>query len=280
MQHLRNLALMASMLCFGLSPALAMSHKGGEGGEHGDHKGPPPPPPSLVDIIEDVLEGGDLSDNAETMLGHLLMTPEEREAAGEPDMGEEGMEAAKEEINKFFEGLLEDEDLPEDAQKYINMMLHHMEGEHMGGPCGGGPCGGGPCGGEHAGPCGGGPCGGGPCGGEHGEMGPPPMPPESMIAIIKEILEDDGSGLSETAATMLGHLILSPEERKAAGMPELGEEEMEAGKEEIAEIFEGLLEEEDLPEDAEKYINMMLQHMNGEHMGGEHMGGCGGGCGS
>tara|TARA_Y100000994_G_C15282365_1_gene271822 strand:+ start:74 stop:208 length:135 start_codon:yes stop_codon:yes gene_type:complete len=41
---------------------------------------------------------------------------------------------------------------------------------------------------------------------------------------------------------------------------------MEAGKDEIAGLFEDLLDEEDLPEDAEKYINMMLNHMNDEHM--------------
>ena len=56
---------------------------------------------------------------------------------------------------------------------------------------------------------------------------------------------------------------------------------MEAGKDEIAGLFEDLLDEEDLAEDAEKYINMMLAHMEDDHMGDEHMeddhmGGCGG----
>ena len=47
MQYLRNLALVASMLCLALSPALAMNHGGsGEEGEHGNHNGPPPPPQS------------------------------------------------------------------------------------------------------------------------------------------------------------------------------------------------------------------------------------------
>ena len=61
MQYLRNLALVASMLCLGLSPALAMNHGGsGEEGEHGNHNGPPPPPQSMADIIEDILEEGSI----------------------------------------------------------------------------------------------------------------------------------------------------------------------------------------------------------------------------
>lgn len=146
MQHLRNLAVLAGMLCFGLSPAMAMSHEGGEGGEHGDHHGPPPPPPEMVEIIEDILEEGDLSDAAATMLGHLIAPPppEGEEPPAPPEIPEEEMEAAKEEIAGIFGALLDDEDLPEDAAIYINMMLDHMDGEHMGPP----PCGGcGGCGG-------------------------------------------------------------------------------------------------------------------------------------
>ena len=142
MQYLRNLALVASMLCLGLSPALAMNHGGsGEEGEHGKHNGPPPPPQSMADIIEDILEEGDVTENAATMLGHLLMDPEELKTAGESNIDEEGMEAGKDEIAGLFEDLLDEEDLPEDAEKYINMMLahmlvFHMGDEHMGG-CGG-----------------------------------------------------------------------------------------------------------------------------------------------
>ena len=133
MQYLRNLALVASMLCLGLSPALAMNHGGsGEEGEHGNHNGPPPPPQSMADIIEDILEEGDVTENAATMLGHLLMDPEELKTAGESNIDEEGMEAGKDEIAGLFEDLLDEEDLPEDAEKYINMMLAHMEDDHMG----------------------------------------------------------------------------------------------------------------------------------------------------
>jgi hypothetical protein len=75
---------------------------------------------------------------------------------------------------------------------------------------------------------------------------------------------------------MLGHLLMDPEELKTAGESNIDEEGMEAGKDEITGLFEDLLDEEDLPENAEKYINMMLAHMEDEHMEDDHMGGCGG----
>ncbi|MBN60222.1 MAG: hypothetical protein CME20_02590 [Gemmatimonadetes bacterium] len=100
--------------------------------------------------------------------------------------------------------------------------------------------------------------------GNGGDHGPPP-PPESMAEIIEEILTDEDNGLSDAAATMLGHLLMSTEEREQAGEPDISAEEMEAGADEIAELFADLLEE-DVPEDAEKYINLILGHMAGEHI--------------
>ena len=132
MQYLRNLALVASMLCLGLSPTLAMNHDGsGEEGEHGNHNGPPPPPQSMADIINAILKEGDVSDTAAAMLAQLLMSPEQRDDADEPDMDDEEMEDGEDEIAELFEDLLEEADLREDAEKYINMMLNHMNDEHM-----------------------------------------------------------------------------------------------------------------------------------------------------
>ena len=96
-----------------------------------------------------------------------------------------------------------------------------------------------------------------------GHHSPPPPPPE-MAEIIEEILTDEDNGLSDAVATMLGHLLMSPEEREQADEPEIPKEEMEASADEIAVLFAELLEE-DVPEPAEKYINMILSHMAGEH---------------
>ena len=63
---------------------------------------------------------------------------------------------------------------------------------------------------------------------------------------------------------MLGHLLMSTEEREQAGEPDISAEEMEAGADEIAELFADL-HEADVHEDAEKYINLILDHMAGEH---------------
>ena len=92
--------------------------------------GPPSPPPSLADMIEEALAEGELSDTASLMLGHLLMTPEAREEAGEPEFDEEEMENAEEEIAQFFEDLLDDDGIDNEAEGYINMMLEHMDEEH------------------------------------------------------------------------------------------------------------------------------------------------------
>lgn len=229
MQHLRNLAFVASILLWGLSPAGAMSH-GGEDG-HGGHHGPPPPPPEMAEIIEDILEDDDLSEAAATMLGHLIGPPpaEGEEPPAPPEISAEEMEAAKEEIAELLSDLLE-EGIPEPAEKWIHIVLGHMAGDH----------------------------------GNGGDHGPPP-PPESMAEIIEEILTDEDYGLSDAAATMLGHLLMSTEEREQAGGPDISAEEMDAGADEIAELFADLLEE-DVPEEAEKYINLILGHMAGKHI--------------
>ena len=96
-----------------------------------------------------------------------------------------------------------------------------------------------------------------------GHHSPPPPPPE-MAEIIEEILTDEDNGLSDAVATMLGHFLMSPEEREQADEPEISKEEMEASADEIAALFADLLEE-DVPEPAEKYINMILGHMAGKH---------------
>ena len=91
---------------------MAMRH------QEGEHHGPPPVPPEMVEILGEILEGGDLSGAAATMLGHLLMTPEEREDAGEPEIPEEEKEAAKEEIAEIFAALLEEE-IPKPAVRPV-----------------------------------------------------------------------------------------------------------------------------------------------------------------
>ena len=154
MFRLRNLALIAGVLCLGLSPALAMSH---EGGEEGEHMGPPPAPESLRPIFQEAIDSGDLSEEAEAILLFLNLAPEDREGTEPPEPEEGEGPDVKEELKGLFEDILAGEGLPEDAAEYLEMMLEHMEhegehmeheGEHMGGcdGCGGGGGGGG-CGG-------------------------------------------------------------------------------------------------------------------------------------
>ena len=50
--------------------------------------------------------------------------------------------------------------------------------------------------------------------------------------------------------------------------PEISVEDLEAAKEEVAELLSDLLEE-GIPEPAEKWINIVRGHMAGEH-GGKH----------
>ena len=117
---------------------LADGHMTGDGQHHdgGEHMEPPSPPPVLAEFIEDIIDEGELTDTAAEMLELLLMTPEERQEAGEPDFDEEDVQYAEEEIEQLFNDLL-DEDIDETANGYLNMMLeemsgaqHHGDGQH------------------------------------------------------------------------------------------------------------------------------------------------------
>ncbi|MEE3258301.1 MAG: hypothetical protein VX293_03735, partial [Candidatus Latescibacterota bacterium] len=115
MHHLRNLALLVGILCFGLSPTMVASQELIQQPAIVEDYGLPSPPPELEKILEELLGEGDLSDAATIMLKRLLMTPEEREAAGEPETNDgdpdaiHEEEAAKEEIEAIFHALLEDD---------------------------------------------------------------------------------------------------------------------------------------------------------------------------
>ena len=94
----------------------------------GEHMEPPPPPPvDLADGIDYILDDGELSETAEEMLEFLLLTPDEREAVGEPDFTEEEILDAEEEIKEIFQDLLED-DISEEANDYLHMMINVMDG--------------------------------------------------------------------------------------------------------------------------------------------------------
>ncbi len=95
----------------------------------GEHMGPPPPPYDVAEEIEYILDDGGLSETAEEMLEFLLLTPEEREAVGEPDFAEEDILDAEEEIKEIFQDLLED-DISEEVNGYLQMMIDNMDGEH------------------------------------------------------------------------------------------------------------------------------------------------------
>lgn len=138
MYRLRNWAILAGLLCFGLSPAVADHH---EMGDEGQHMGPPSAPESLRPIFQEAIDSGDLSEQAESILLFLNLPPEGREGT-EPPRPEEGEgKDVKEQLTGLFKDILEGGDLPEDAAHYLEMMLERMddEGEHMGGcdGCGG-----------------------------------------------------------------------------------------------------------------------------------------------
>ena len=95
--------------------------------------------------------------------------------------------------------------------------------------------------------------------GEH--MGPPPPPP----AVAEEIEDVLAEGeLSETAEAMLEFLLLTPAEREETDETDFTEEDELNAKEEIEEIFQGLLED-DISEEVNGYLHMMISDMNGEH---------------
>ena len=93
--------------------------------------------------------------------------------------------------------------------------------------------------------------------GEH--MGPPPPPP-AIAEEIEDILAE--GGLSETAEAMLEFLLLTPAEREDADEPDFTEEDELEAKEEIEEIFQGLLED-DISEEVNGYLHMMIDNMDG-----------------
>ena len=110
MYQLRNLALLAGVLCLGLSPALAMSHEEREG-EHGEPMGPPPAPESLRPIFQEAIDSGDLSEHAESLLLYLNLPREDREGVAPPPPPEEDEgENVKEELMRLFKDILEEED--------------------------------------------------------------------------------------------------------------------------------------------------------------------------
>mgnify|MGYP006982475055 CR=1 FL=1 len=117
MYRLRDLALLAGVLCLGLSAALARSHEEREGehltkadilrhiaqlarshgereGEHGEPMGPPPflwrdpnvlqAPESLRPIFQEAIDSGDLSEHAESLLPYLIHPREHREGGATP----------------------------------------------------------------------------------------------------------------------------------------------------------------------------------------------------
>ena len=104
-------------------------------------------------------------------------------------------------------------------------------------------------------------------GGDH--MGPPPPPP-AVAEIIEDVLAE--GELSETAEAMLEFLLLTPAEREYSDEPDFTEEDELDAKEEIEEIFKGLLED-DISEEVNDYLHMMIDNMDGEdHMPPPHDG--------
>jgi hypothetical protein len=131
MFRLRNLAILAGVLCLGLTPALAQGHEA----KMGEDMGPPPAPESLRPIFQEAIDSGDLSEGAKSILLFLNLPLEDREGV-EPPMPEDGEGPdVKEELMGLFKNILDSGDLAEDANEYLNKMVEHManEEEHMGG---------------------------------------------------------------------------------------------------------------------------------------------------
>ena len=104
-----KLAAIAGLFFIGLNSVDARHHEGGnrgdEGGNRGDGNhgdmrrfpmgdhsqtglGPPAPNPQAREIIEELLEEGAFSDEAVILIEHLLLSIEERQEVGEPDLNE------------------------------------------------------------------------------------------------------------------------------------------------------------------------------------------------
>ena len=87
-----------------------------------------------------------------------------------------------------------------------------------------------------------------------GPLGPPPPNPEAL-EVIEELLEE--GAFSDEEVIMIEHLLLNIEEREEVGEPDLEEFERANATEEIANIFEGLIEE-DIPHGASEYFRMVV----------------------
>ena len=125
-----KLAAIAGLFFIGLNSVDARHHEGGnrgdEGGNRGDGNhgdmrrspmgdhsqtglGPPAPNPQAREIIEELLEEGAFSDEAVIVIEHLLLSIEERQAVGEPDLNEFEWATATEEVANIFEELIEED---------------------------------------------------------------------------------------------------------------------------------------------------------------------------
>ena len=138
MGRLCNLVALFGIFCFGLSSVDARHHEGGGNrgdGNHGDMGRPPrgdqsqmkvsqtpPPNPKVLDIIEGLLQEGAFSDEAVILIEHLLLTLEERQEAGKPDISESERVAVAEEIS----GMLLEGKIPNRAKNYFRMVLDDL----------------------------------------------------------------------------------------------------------------------------------------------------------
>jgi len=83
---------------------------------------PAPPNPHARAIIEELLEEGAFSDEAVIVIEHLLLSIEERQAVGEPDLNEFEWATATEEVANIFEEQIE-ENIPNRAINYFRMVV-------------------------------------------------------------------------------------------------------------------------------------------------------------
>ena len=104
-----KLAAIAGLFFIGLNSVDARHHEGGNRGDEGGNRGdgnhgdmrrspmgdhsqtglrPPAPNPQAREIIEELLEEGAFSDEAVILIEHLLLSIEERQEVGEPDLNE------------------------------------------------------------------------------------------------------------------------------------------------------------------------------------------------
>ena len=116
-------------------PAVEGDHSGyyDATGDRLYHEGPPPPSPAMVEVIQDIIEEGDLSDDAEDMLNHLVTLSDPTEGdvpPSMPDLDDQEMDEALEEIAEIFGEYLEgseDAELPPDVEGYMQMIIDDQE---------------------------------------------------------------------------------------------------------------------------------------------------------